>query len=270
VRGARTGSAVDALVAAALGAAAVLEIWTPSLVPGVGDVVGNRPVLTVTALVATAALAARRRWPVAVLLVVLAALALQPLITTPTEGLVPLLTGLLAAYSSSAHSTARRGALAGGMIVLGAGLLGQDAGDWAFLAVVLGGAWLVGFVVMERSSELMQAQRDNRELSARLAEAVAQLVDAQRDAEATATRSPVSGLTQREVDVARAIARGMSNAEIAAELFISEWTVKTHVGSILRKLALRDRAQVVVAAYESGLVSPRAALSPAPDVAPPS
>src|SRR5690349_14399936 len=92
VRGAPTPTAVDALVAAALGAAAVLELWAPSLVPGVGDVAGNRPVLTVTALAATSALAARRRWPVAVLAVVLTALALQRLLTTPTEGLVLLLT----------------------------------------------------------------------------------------------------------------------------------------------------------------------------------
>ena len=55
----------------------------------------------------------------------------------------------------------------------------------------------------------------------------------------------------------RAIATGMTNAQIADKLVISEWTVKTHVASILRKLRLRDRTQVVVAAYESGLVRPQ-------------
>ena len=63
-------------------------------------------------------------------------------------------------------------------------------------------------------------------------------------------------MTAREIEVVRTIAAGMANAEIAATLFISEWTVKTHVASILRKLGLRDRTQVVVAAYESGLVRP--------------
>jgi DNA-binding NarL/FixJ family response regulator len=65
-------------------------------------------------------------------------------------------------------------------------------------------------------------------------------------------------LTERELEVAKAVARGLSNAEIGKELFLSEATVKTHVTRVLTKLGVRDRVQVVVAAYESGLVKPGA------------
>lgn len=63
-------------------------------------------------------------------------------------------------------------------------------------------------------------------------------------------------LTTRELEILRYVARGLSNAEIAKEAFVSETTVKTHVAHILMKLRLRDRVQAVVFAYENGVVAP--------------
>ena len=73
----------------------------------------------------------------------------------------------------------------------------------------------------------------------------------------TATPAALSGLTEREVEILTLVGRGMSNPEIAENLFISPHTAKTHISRIMAKLHAHDRAQLVIAAYENGLVRPQ-------------
>ncbi|WP_210649847.1 response regulator transcription factor [Nocardioides sp. SYSU D00065] len=71
-----------------------------------------------------------------------------------------------------------------------------------------------------------------------------------------AATQQLAELTEREVEVLKLLARGLTNAEVASSLYLSEATVKTHVGRVLAKLGLRDRTQAVILAYETGLVRP--------------
>ncbi len=82
------------------------------------------------------------------------------------------------------------------------------------------------------------------------------LIERFAEPRAAAADAALDQLTDREREILRLLAQGLSNAEIAQQLYLSETTVKSHVSAVLRKLGVRDRLQAVIAAYESGLVRP--------------
>jgi DNA-binding NarL/FixJ family response regulator len=123
------------------------------------------------------------------------------------------------------------------------------AGASGFLLKDVTPEHLVGAVRLVRAGDALLAPTITR----RLVERFARRDAADRPA---APHPDLSALTPREIEVFRLLARGLSNAELAAQLQLSEATVKTHVARILAELRLRDRAQAVVAAYETGLVTP--------------
>ena len=124
------------------------------------------------------------------------------------------------------------------------------AGASGFLLKDAPAAELVHAVRVVAAGDALLAPSVTRRLIADFASRPRSRSQRQRDLQAAAQ------LTPREAEVLTLIARGMSNAEISASLVIAEQTTKTHVGRILMKLGLRDRAQAVVFAYESGLVTP--------------
>ncbi|GAA2405618.1 response regulator transcription factor [Actinomadura vinacea] len=120
------------------------------------------------------------------------------------------------------------------------------AGAGGFLLKDAGPAQLIEAIRAVHSGDAVVAPSTTRRLLDRFA---VHLPDAERRASGA-----LESLTGREGEVLRLVARGMSNAEIAERLYVSEATVKTHMGRILMKLNLRDRVQAVVFAYETGLV----------------
>jgi DNA-binding NarL/FixJ family response regulator len=122
------------------------------------------------------------------------------------------------------------------------------AGASGFLAKDVPAEDLVAAIHTVAAGEAVVAPRILRRLLDRFA-------DHLPDPDAAPPRQ-LDGLTQREREVLMLVAKGLSNAEIASALGVSETTVKTHVGHLLTKLGLRDRVQAVVLAYESGLVRP--------------
>jgi DNA-binding NarL/FixJ family response regulator len=137
-----------------------------------------------------------------------------------------------------------------------------DLDQYVYDALAAGAS---GFLLKDVTPEhLVNAVRLVRSGDALLAPAITRRLVEKFAAPAPAVRAaaaPAAGLdtlTARETEVFRLLARGLSNAELAAALHLSEATVKTHVTRILAKLQLRDRAQAVVAAYETGLVTPGA------------
>ena len=109
------------------------------------------------------------------------------------------------------------------------------------------------------AGQLVDALRAAAAGDAALAPSVARRLIAEFTSRPAPVRAPPSPFTERETAVLTLVAQGLSNSEIAARLFVGEATVKSHVGSMLGKLGLRDRVQLVVHAYETGLVRPGAA-----------
>ncbi|TLP74486.1 response regulator transcription factor [Nesterenkonia sphaerica] len=132
-----------------------------------------------------------------------------------------------------------------------------DADEYVFAALRAGAS---GFLLKDATpEELIHAVRVVAQGEALLSPRITRTLIAdyaERPPSPVQNTALLEGLTERELDVMRLISRGLANAEIAASLFLAEQTVKTHVSRILSKLQLRDRTQIVVIAYESGLIRP--------------
>ncbi|MEU6390450.1 response regulator transcription factor [Streptomyces sp. NPDC046939] len=160
---------------------------------------------------------------------------------------MPRADGLEAARRVCAQSTCR--------VVM---LTTFDLDEYVYEALYAGAS---GFLLKDvRRDDLVHAVRVVAAGDSLLAPSVTRrlVADLVRRGHRSATPPSLTQLTARETETLRHLARGLTNAEIARTLHVSEHTVKTHVSNVLSKLGLRDRVQAVIRAYESGLVTPAA------------
>jgi DNA-binding CsgD family transcriptional regulator len=230
---------IDILISALVLVLGQFDVWV------MGEAGGSWPAsiaLTCMAL----CLLWRRFYPIAVALGVLLCQVGCAVFVTP-DALVYGAASILAWYAVGRWANPRRGLIAAATVTALTALTVDRHGstlDWInlYLSITLTSfvvPWLVGFVV--------RTQVDVRDRRATRAAVPAV-------ASVTAGADAVGSLSPRELDVYRLLVRGATNSEIASELFLSVYTVKAHVASILSKLGLRDRVQVVVHAYENNAV----------------
>jgi len=232
---------IDLLISGCVLLLGQLDVWV------VGDAGGSWPA-SIALTAAAICLAWRRSHPIAVAVGVLLCQVGCAFFVTPNAPAFGL-ASIVAWYAVGRWANPKRGLISAGVVTALAALVvdrHQSTLDWInlYLAITLTSfvvPWLVGFVVRTQVDV-----RDRRATRAAIPESATLGVAGRDDA--------VEVLSPRELEVYRLLARGATNSEIASELFLSVYTVKAHVASILSKLGLRDRVQVVVHAYETNSV----------------
>jgi RNA polymerase sigma factor (sigma-70 family) len=245
----------------------VFDLMIALIVGGasLGHAVSSGTDLRLTLPVCTAATVAiffRRRWPAQVL-------ALETVATVPVTlvGAGSLVIAVPFAIYTFANRRPRSQALlatGAAFATIGVATLIENHWDSANLIapfVAFAVAWAIGDSMHTRGREREERIKRATTEEALLAPSVTRrLLD--QFARSLDARAPVElvQLTEREREVLLLVAEGLSNSEIAERLVVGESTVKTHVSAVLRKLQLRDRVQMVIAAYDAGLVKPSVSL----------
>jgi DNA-binding CsgD family transcriptional regulator len=237
----------DPLLALALAAAAFAETWAATEA-STGSTLARSGLAAATVLT----LAVRRTSPTTTALGFGVGMTLESLLTESPDEVTVLIAAVVAAFSVTAYARPREGILGLALVSMGIAFavaldpsddLSNVAPTLVLFALLPGG---FGLVVARRGEEVS-------DLSRRVAEAEAAL-EAQHRGALPEAPAQTMALTDRQRDVVLLVARGFANREIAAALHLSENTIKGYVSEILAAHGLRDRTQLVIRAYESGLV----------------